>query len=823
MNNTTRVLAISLVCLTTAASVFSADNMNILWYQQSAESWTEALPIGNGRLGAMVFGGVKTEHLQLNEDTLYAGGPGPVGVVPIHRYAGEVFKLIQQGKYEEANRIVDSELLGRNHQTYTTLGDLRLQMTHSGKATDYRRQLDLDTALVRVTYRIGDAQYRREIFATAVNQVIVIRLTCDKPGRISLSTLLDTPHAFSRLAPIGGDSVTLTGKAPMHGCNRTIKQIRRMGDTHKYPALFDADGRLKVDATEDDNIVYAEDRDGGGMSFQAQLKAVAEGGEVTVDEKGLHVTGADTVTLLLAADTSYNGFDKSPSKQGADPAVHCEQHLRDAAKKSYTQLRDEHIADYQKLFQRVQLDLGTTEASRLPTDERIRKFAEGNDPQLPVLYFQFGRYLMISSSRPGTQPANLQGIWSSTVHAPWNGGYTTNINTEMNYWPAEVTNLAECTQPLFRLVDECVINGRKTAERSYRCRGWVTHHNVSIWRITDPIDNQARFSFWPMAGGWLCRHLWEHYLFSGDRKFLAERAYPIMKGAAEFYLDWLRTDEKGRLITPVSTSPENSFRTPDGQRASVSMGSTMDMSIIRELFANCIKASEILDVDHPFRKELEQAYGRLLPFQVGRLGQLQEWYKDWDDPNDHHRHLSHLYGLFPSSQITPLGTPKLAAAARKSLQLRGDGNVGWSKAWQVNLWARLGDVERAYDRLASLIAENSNPNLFTQCYAGRPLPFDIDPMFGAAAGMAEMLLQSHAGEIHLLPALPKAWPTGYVKGLRARGAFVVNISWKKKKLFCAHIQAKRGGICKVRYGDKVIEIKTEAGKSYSLNGRLERM
>ncbi len=680
MPKTAPVLAL-LIAAVAATNARSEPRPMMLWYRQPARAWTEALPIGNGRMGAMVYGGIQDERLQLNEDTLYAGEPGPVGVVPVHRYVDQVFALLQQGKDEEATRLVDRNLLGRNHQTYTTMGNLRLAMAHQGEATDYRRELDLAKALARATYRLGGARHTREVFATAADQVIVIRLTCDKAGRVSFDASLDTPHAFARLAPEGKDGIALSAKLPMHACNRTIAQIRRFQDTHKYPDLFHADGRLKVNAAEDDKIIYARDERGRGMTFEVRLHAMAEGGRIQADQDGLHVSGADAVTLLLAADTSFNGFDSSPTRHGVDPSIQCAKELADAAR-PYAQLLGDHVAGHRSLFDRVRLDLGSSRSGDLPTDERLRRFGQTGEPSLAALYFQFGRYLLISSSLPGSQAANLQGIWCEAVHAPWNGGYTTNINTEMNYWPAEVANLAECTEPLLRLITECAVNGRKTAEGGYRCRGWVAHHNVSIWRITDPVDNQARFSFWPMAGGWLCRHLWDHYLFSGDRDFLAGRAYPLMKGAAEFYLDWLREDGRGRLVTPISTSPELGFRTPDGRKAAVSMGSTMDIGIIRELFTHCMAAAKELNVDPEFRAELQAKLPRLLPFQIGTHGQLQEWYKDWDDPGEHHRHLSHLYGLFPGDLITPRGTPKLAAAARKSLDLRGPGNVGWSKAWK---------------------------------------------------------------------------------------------------------------------------------------------
>jgi len=627
-----------------------------------------------------------------------------------------------------------------------------------------------------------------------------VRLTCDKPARLSLHATLDTPHRFTQLRPHGETDLVLLAKLPMHGCNRSIAQIRKLGDTKKYPWLFDADGNLIVEDGEDDRIVYASTADGPGMTFHAQLRAMVDGGSTRMGEDGLKIRNANAVTLLLAADSSYAGFGKSPSRDGVDPAVACAKDLAAAEKLPYERLREHHVDDYRALFGRVAIHLGEAKTGDLPTNERISRFPQTRDPDLLVLYLQYARYLMIASSRQGTQPANLQGLWSDQGHAPWNGGYTTNINAQMNYWLTETGNLGECHEPLIRLIKESAENGRITARESYNARGWVCHHNVSIWRVTDPLDNQARFSFWPMAGGWLCRHLWERYEFGGDERYLRRTAYPLMRGATEFYLDWLREDANGRLVTPIATSPENKFTTPDGQTASVSMASTMDMAIIRGLFQNTLTAAKVLAVDENLQAELTKKLPRLYPYQVGRWGQMQEWYLDWDNPRDAHRHLSHLYGAYPAQQITPQVTPELAKAVAETLKIRGTGDVGFCRAWSVNLWARLGESERAYDRLCAMLSDGVSPNLFTQCYAGRPLPFDIDPNFGGPAGMAEMLLQSRllleedklVGELHLLPALPVAWPKGSVQGLRARGGFELDLHWTKGRLARAVIRSQLG-------------------------------
>ncbi|MDZ7373999.1 MAG: glycoside hydrolase family 95 protein [candidate division KSB1 bacterium] len=793
-----------------------------LWYDRPACAWEEALPIGNGRLGAMVFGQPCRERLALNEDTMYAGEPEPVGRVPIYKYVDQVFDLVRQGKYAMATQIVDQHMLGRNHQAYQPVGDLWLEFpdVDSASVREYSRELDLDSAIVRLRFRTGDVRYAREYFASAVDQVIVVRLWTDRPSCLSVRASLTTPHAFvkRRVEPTG--EMVLSAKAPLHACTRTLEWVLQRGEQHKYPELFDRQGKPKVAG----DIVYADNPAGKGMNFEVRLRALASGGKIFAEDTSLMVAGADTVTLLLTIGTSYNGFRRSPSREGVDPSRRTRPVLQKAVRKPYHALRRAHVEDYRRLFGRVKLALEGERNEDLPTDRRLAEFAHREDVGLIELLFQYGRYLLLSSSRPGTQPANLQGIWNAERRPPWNSGYTLNINTEMNYWPAEVTNLPECAEPLFRLIEECWQNGKITARRSYRCRGWVVHHNVSLWRNTDPIDNRAVTSFWPMGSGWLCLHLWEHFAFGGDREFL-RRAYPILRDAALFYLDWLREDEQGYLVTPVSTSPELAFRTPDGQEAAVSMASTMDMSIIRELFEKCVEASELLGVDRKLRQRLRQALGRLYPFRIGQWGQLQEWYQDWDDPNEHHRHVSHLFGVFPGDLITPEKTPALMEAARRSLVLRGDEGTGWSLAWKINLWARFRDGEHALQVVRRMIRpvrpgqRGGGGGFYPNLFDAHP-PFQIDGNFGFTSGIAEMLLQSHQGFVHFLPALPEAWSAGEVQGLRARGGFEINLRWAEGQLQVATIRSLLGGPCRVVYRDRECALETEPGGEYRLDGQL---
>ena len=742
-----------------------------LWYRQPAAKWVEALPVGNGRIGAMVFGGVSRERLQLNEDTLWAGGPYDPVNPQAHDALPEVRRLIFDRKYSEAAKLAGAKVISRpsGQMPYETAGNLILTFPEAASVENYRRDLNLDTAVTTVEYSSGGTRFTRQVLASPVDQVIVIRLTADKKGAISFAAGFETPQK---------------------ACIET-----------------ESDNALVMSGTNADAQGVK-----GALRFQVRARVRADGGAIDVTSNSFAVTNADSATILIAAATSYRNFQDT----SGDPEAVVKTQIAAAEKKPFDELLAAHTREHQRLFRRVSLDLGASSAMQLPTNERIKNFHNGQDPQFAALYFQYGRYLLISSSRPGSQPANLQGLWNESMNPPWQSKYTININTEMNYWPAESCNLGECVAPLIAMVKDLSQTGARTAQELYGAHGWVAHHNTDLWRATGPIDG-PEWGLWPSGGAWLCDHLWDRYEFSVDKEFLAE-AYPIMRGSAQFFLDTLVEEPTHKwLVTCPSISPENQH--PFG--SAVCAGPAMDSEILHDLFSHCIEASKILDTDADFRDQLEKTRARLAPLQVGAQGQLQEWLEDWDAlaPEQQHRHISHLYALFPSSQITPRVTPELAQAAKVTLNTRGDITTGWAIAWRINCWARLHDGDRALSIINHLFdPSRTYPNMFD----AHP-PFQIDGNFGGTSAIAEMLLQSQTGEIELLPALPAAWAAGHVTGLRARGGFEIDLAWADGKLTGATIKAVSGRKATVRYGSHTTEFEMNQGEEVHLNPELERV
>jgi alpha-L-fucosidase 2 len=804
------------VCCALAITVFlaiglaRAENL-VLKYDQPATDWEKgALPLGNGRIGAMVFGGVDEELITLNEDTLWSGSPyewdSPAG----KEHLPEIRRLVLAEKFGEAAKLT-RKLQGAYSQSYMPLGNLRFKFFRQSQLAEFRRNLDISDAVAEVAYTTNGYEHRRKVFVSYPDQVLVVQLGTDDPGGLHFEVTLESLLEH-KLSHAGHADFLMNGHAPIHAA----------------PSYQNVENP----------IIQRDDKRGTGMRFSVRVRARHDDGEVRADDKRITVKGSKQATLLVAIDTSFNGFDKLPDGQGIDERIQPEKGLDAAMTRSDKELFERHREDYHQLFNRMTLDLGGQERREMLLPDRLKAAAEGaDDPDLAALLFQYGRYLLIASSRPGTQPANLQGIWNDKLRPPWSSNYTVNINTEMNYWLAEPANLSELHEPLLRMIEELAVTGRRTAEVTYGMRGWCAHHNVDLWRLSCPVGDYGQgdpvWANWQMGGPWLCQHLWEHYLFTGDEKFLRERAYPLMKGAAEFLLDYLVEDAEGHLVTIPSTSPENKFIWR-GNQESVSMGSTSDMELARNLFTNMIEASEVLNIDADFRKTLVDKREQLLPLKISARGTLQEWYQDFEEADPHHRHVSHMIALHPCKQISPLTTPDLAAAARKTLEARGDEGTGWSLAWKINFWARLHDGDHAHRLLARLLRPtgikdtkyDGGGGVYLNLLDAHP-PFQIDGNFGATNGICEMLVQSHMKSedgsvlIHLLPALPKAWPNGKVAGLRVRGGAAVDLDWKDGKLILC---ALKGGLSSVtvRYGEMTKKIES-GGALALLNGKLEEI
>lgn len=777
-----------------------SQSVNTLWYSQPAQYFEESLVLGNGKMGASVFGGVNTDQIYLNDITLWSGEPVNPNMNPeAYKNVAAVREALKNEDYKLADQL-NKKIQGKFSESYAPLGTLFLKFRHDGNPENYYRELNISEAISKVSYEVNGVKFTREYLVSYPDQIMIIKLTSSQKGALNFSINFESQLKNSISATRNG--LKVKGYAPVHA------EPNYRGE-------------------KSDAVVFDENK---GTRFAAQVKIKNSDGRITTSDQSVSLSGGTEAVVLVSVATSFNGFDKNPATEGENAETIAEKQLKGSEKKSFYGLRKSHLADYQKYFNRVSLNLGKTDAPDLPTDERLRRYAEGKeDKNLEVLYFQYGRYLLISSSRTLGVPANLQGLWNPYIRPPWSSNYTTNINAEENYWLAENTNLSEMHQPMLSFIKNVSTTGQVTARTFYGVNGWTACHNSDIWAMSNPVGNfgegDPNWACWNMGGAWLSTHLWQHYLFTKDQDYLKNEAYDLMKGAAQFCLEWLVKDKNGKLITSPSTSPENLYKMPEGYVGATMYGGTADLAMIRECFQQAIEASKILNVDADFRGKLEAALANLLPYQIGKKGNLQEWYYDWEDPEPQHRHQSHLFGLFPGSHISPALTPELADACRKTLEIKGDETTGWSKGWRINLWARLLDGNHAYKMYRELLkyvepdgvktnyarGGGTYPNLFD----AHP-PFQIDGNFGGAAAVAEMLVQSSENEIHLLPALPDVWSEGSVKGICARGGFVLSMDWTGKTVKKISVFARKTGKTTLFYGSGKKEISLKKGQTMEM-------
>jgi len=785
----------SLIALVAQAAM--AQSTSKLWFDEPAAYFEESLVLGNGKLGASVFGGIESDKIFLNDATLWSGEPVDPNMNPeAYKAIPEIREALANENYKLGDEL-NKKLQGKFTESFAPLGTLHLNFEHEGEAENYYRELDISKAISKATYEVDGVTYTREYFVSHPDQVMVVKLTADKKASLNFNVTFESLLKFE--TKVEDKVLKVDGYAPYYVAHNIQKYV-------------------------EDPIRFDENR---GTRFSSYLKIDKKGGKLTYTDESLVVSGASEATIYVTTATSFNGFDKDPVKEGLDNKALAAAQLSKASKKSVAALRKAHLADYQQFFSRVELDLGKTDAPDLTTDERLKRYFHGaEDKNLEVLYFQYGRYLLISSSRTIGVPSTLQGIWNPYVQPPWCSNYTMNINVEENYWMAETANLSEFHAPLLTYIGNLAKTGAVTAKTFYGVdQGWAACHTSDIWAMSNPVGDfgrgSPRWANWNMSGTWLVTHLWEHYQFTLDEEFLRNDAYPLMKGSAEFCLNWMIEDSNGDLITSPSTSPENAYVTSEGYKGDTVYGATGDLAMIRESFMHLVEASKILDVDADFRAELEQALEKLRPYQIGKKGNLQEWYHDWEDADPQHRHQTHLFGLHPGSHITPESTPDLAAASRKTLEIKGDESTGWSKGWRINLWARLRDGNHAYKMYRTLLHYVEPSGLYTNYSKGGGTypnlldahpPFQIDGNFGGASGVVEMLLQSHDGNIRLLPALPDVWAEGSVKGLRARGGYEVSMEWSNGLLTNVEVLATKAGKVTLLNDGKERIVELDAGK-----------